>query len=108
MSNLTNKQDVITAIKDADVFVTYDAETDIDDVIEITIANTKNSAIESIKELPSAEPKRKKGKWTWFAPNGFKCSECDRYLKIAAGNVKMNYCPNCGSRNIEEGEQDEN
>lgn len=49
--------------------------------------------------IPSAEPERKKGKWIYYDPNGFKCSRCGRYLEIGCGDVKMNFCPHCGSYN---------
>ena len=62
-------------------------------------------AEKAIEKLPSAQPERKKGKWTFLEPNGFKCSECNRYLNIACGDVKMNFCPNCGADM--RGEQDE-
>ena len=55
------------------------------------------SFIEDMKELPSAQPERKTGEWTFLETNGFKCSECKRYLNIACGDVKMNFCPNCGA-----------
>lgn len=44
----------------------------------------------------TVEPEQKKGKWIFIEPNGFKCSECNRYLNIACGDVRMNFCPNCG------------
>ena len=58
-----------------------------------------DTAIATLVNLPSAQPERKMGKWIFFEPNGFKCSECNRYLYIACGDVKMNICPNCGSYN---------
>jgi len=51
--------------------------------------------------FPSAQPKRKNGKWIFLEPNGFKCSRCGRYLGIEYGDVKMNFCPHCGSYNGE-------
>ena len=56
-------------------------------------------------KLPSAEP-RKKGKWIYYDPNGFKCSKCGRYLEIGCGDVKMNFCPNCGCQ-MNGGEEDD-
>ena len=66
-----------------------------DDDCDVVIQND----IETIKALPSAEPERKKGKWIYYDPNGFKCSECGGYLEIEVGDVKMKFCPNCGSYN---------
>ena len=54
-------------------------------------------AVERLKELPSAEPERKKGEWIYDNPNTFKCSKCNKYLGIGCGNMKMNFCPNCGA-----------
>lgn len=48
-------------------------------------------------ELSSVQ--HRKGKWIYYDPNGFKCSECGGYLEIGVGDVKMNFCPNCGSYN---------
>ena len=47
--------------------------------------------------FPSAQPERKKGKWIHDNPNSFKCSRCNKYLDIGCGNMKMNFCPNCGA-----------
>ena len=49
--------------------------------------------------FPSIQSERKTGKWIFLEPNGFKCSECNRYLYIACGDAKMNLCPHCGSYN---------
>ena len=42
---------------------------------------------------------RKKGKWEHDNPNTFRCLKCNKYLDISCGNMKMNFCPNCGSYN---------
>lgn len=52
----------------------------------------------SLKRLPSAQPKQKKGKWLPYLslPEGlrYKCSECEsRY------ETPWHFCPNCGSYN---------
>ena len=57
MSDLISREKTLDAIRDADVFVFYDADTEIDDAVEIAIRCTKKSVIESINDLPSAEPK---------------------------------------------------
>ena len=61
----------------------------------------KDSACFLIENAPTIEPKRKNGKWIFLGPNGFKCSRCGRYLGIEYGDVKMNFCPHCGSYNGE-------
>jgi len=58
-------------------------------------------SIDAVDALSSVELERKKGKWIFLGPNGFKCSECGRYLGIEYGDVKMNFCPHCGSYNGE-------
>lgn len=57
-----------------------------------------------VKDMPTIEPKRKKGKWIpqdHNKSNGMvstlvfyypKCSECGH-----SGNYDMNFCPNCGA-----------
>lgn len=51
---------------------------------------------ERIKELPSAQPERKKGKWLPYLPKGlrYKCSECGSRFE-----TPWHFCPNCGSYN---------
>lgn len=47
-----------------------------------------------IKDLPSAQSERKKGKWVPYLPKGlrYKCSECgSRY------DTPWHFCPNCGA-----------
>ena len=56
-------------------------------------------------DLPSAQPGRKKGKWLDNYQYGYKCSECGAYLEIDCGDAEMNFCPNCGADM--RGEQDE-
>lgn len=49
-----------------------------------------------LESLPSAQPKKKKGKWIPYSPEGlrYKCSECEsRY------ETPWHFCPNCGSYN---------
>lgn len=50
-----------------------------------------------IANAPTVELERKKGKWMHDNPNTFKCSKCNKYLDIGCGNMKMNFCPNCGA-----------
>ena len=61
------------------------------------------SCISDMKELPSAEP-RKKGKWIQINAGYFdyvKCSQCGETLDWG-----KNYCPNCGA-DMNGGEEDE-
>ena len=54
-----------------------------------------------VKNVPSAEPDRKTGRWE---DSGWKiiyrCSECGNYLDFSglnAGRGDANFCPNCGA-----------
>ena len=61
-------------------------------------------AIKRIKNLPTAEPERKRGKWVedddgW---NGmiWRCSECDALFTLNDGTPEENeyyFCPHCGA-----------
>ena len=62
---------------------------------------------DAIKELPSAQPERKTGRWIdgkldWhgIAMERY-CSECGQLL-TSAKTIKMSFCPNCGSDMREE------
>ena len=52
-----------------------------------------------IRELPSAQPEREKGKWIEHGVKEghliekYTCSECDYY----SGTKTSNFCPNCGA-----------
>ena len=54
-----------------------------------------NFMVDAIKELPSAQPERKRGKWV----DG-KCSLCSEhapFYSMASTYYKSNFCPNCGA-----------
>lgn len=59
-------------------------------------AVTKEAARWSLQELPSAQPKQKKGKWIPYSLEGlrYKCSECESKYE-----TPWHFCPNCGSYN---------
>ena len=57
--------------------------------------------IQTLKELPSAEPKR--GRWisadAIFGGVPFYCSECgENTLDTVMGKPRWNFCPNCGAK----------
>lgn len=54
-----------------------------------------------LHEVPSAEPERKKGKWT-VTSLFIKCSECGEAFML----IPQNYCPNCGAKMVEEKENE--
>lgn len=64
-----------------------------------------DACVDCLKNLPSAQPERKKGEWIpefdgkftggayWFS-----CSKC-RWIVPEVRNGGWNFCPNCGSYN---------
>ena len=51
-----------------------------------------------IANAPTIELKpQKKGKWINNRDVSWMCSECGKWLDVLQGDVKMNYCPNCGA-----------
>lgn len=69
----------------------------------------KRAQEELIKQLPSAGPERKKGKWnrTELYPHRIYCSVCYKtYIKndelLERWEFPMNYCPNCGAEMVGE------
>ena len=87
----------------------------VDDCLIFGNKNALRSLAEKLKELPSAEPKRKKGRWIevhgYVTPGGdpvWKCSECGKGIHvygIEAPSYNRDYtdghqwvaCPNCGA-----------
>lgn len=63
------------------------------------------SNIADIKELPSAQPERKKGKWIKISPaNIYECSECGK--NVMTDDISAyDFCHGCGADM--KGEQDE-
>lgn len=56
---------------------------------------------DQLKDLPPAQPERKKGKWLkWESLNGLTygsiCSECG-HVTSAVPNYGTKYCPDCGA-----------
>ena len=58
-------------------------------------------AIRQIKDLSSAQPERKKGRWIFEECKGntyFRCSECGEIVTSAImGFPRYEYCPMCGA-----------
>lgn len=77
MDELVRKQDVIDAVH-------YYIE-----------SGYKCDIFQELKNLPSAEPERKKGKWI----NG-RCDQCGEHAPcwaMASTYYLSNFCPNCGA-----------
>lgn len=99
MSDLINRQDAIDALTEANLKSHMDS---------VEGGQENRSAIRIIMELPSAE--RKRGEWipVTNGRGGFECSECHSYAPAyQSGDDNLsNYCPNCGARMGERGEDD--
>lgn len=62
------------------------------------------TALQTLPELPSAQPERKTGQWQ-EDPNGYGfwgygfwiCSACGFVLKVSGTDLLYNFCPNCGA-----------
>lgn len=84
MSDLIERQDVIDAVH-------YYIE-----------SGYKCDIFQELKDLPSAEPERKTGKWIKHIDDLFpeesmeECSECHEMQFIDNGKCDK-YCPNCGA-----------
>jgi len=61
-------------------------------------------AVRAIRDMPSAQPERKTGRWVSQKGGGYCCSECGRYaLDEVDGNFihvafESNFCPYCGAK----------
>ena len=58
-------------------------------------------SVEAIRNLPSAEPERKTGRWILCTSWLYECSECGRRPPKAewtSGRYLSRYCPHCGAR----------
>ena len=59
-----------------------------------------------LKELPSTEPERKKGKWIDYTDEGFvECPFCHSATNCDGNKDELHYCFSCGADM--RGEQDE-
>ena len=64
----------------------------------------------ALLELPSAQPYRKTGKWIiepYDVENDIwvhRCGECMKVTMLGSKKSRFNYCPNCGARMVQEGE----
>ena len=92
MSDLIDRQAAIDALLHNQEVYSNNFGTDAID--KYTIAIIDND-VQTIAQLPSAEPQRKKGRWIYRPENEWGetwvCSECEM------GKPRYNYCPNCGA-----------
>ena len=56
------------------------------------------SCIADMKELPSAQPERKHGKWIEYVNSHCECPFCHKEWSFFENMTEwFNFCPNCGS-----------
>lgn len=61
-------------------------------------AHALNWAINTIRDLPSAEPERKNGKYLKTGdPKWIECSECGMHTRYLKKYNVPNFCPACGA-----------
>lgn len=59
--------------------------------------------IEYIKALPPVNPTEKVGRWITDRCDMYTCSKCNHtYTDLSGERYGMNFCPNCGSRMVQE------
>lgn len=92
MSDLISRQSAIEALKRAEA---------------LTRAFGYHFVIDTIRELPSAQPERKKGKWIYgedeYGIDGYHCDKCGFFVpwdythKFIDFIKDYHFCPNCGA-----------
>ena len=92
MDDLISRQTAIDAADRADY-----TELAVEDVKKVT-----DEVIKELKQLPSAQTERKKGKWIRITDevfaDRFECSECGKLPPIENFEWWLSdYCPNCGA-----------
>lgn len=75
-----------------------------------------NCAESELYELPSAQPQRMRGKWTYgedeYGIDGYHCDKCGFFVpwdythKFIDFIKDYHFCPNCGAKMDEEGKDD--
>ena len=106
VGDMISRQAAIDLVKDVcDAIMSccgshYDEETDdevYDDIREIDAILKCNKEMKiALKNMPSAEPERKTGKWIYNSPVTMKCNQCGLVIKDWDWH-RFKYCPNCYS-----------
>ena len=104
MNDLINRQAAIELVRDVcDAIMSscdsyYDSETDDEvykDLLEVDAILKCNKEIRiALRNMPSAESERKKGKWIYNSPVTMKCNQCGLVIKDWDWH-RFKYCPNC-------------
>ena len=61
----------------------------VEDVKKVT-----DEVVKELKQLPSAQPERKMGKWIYNSPVTMKCDQCGFVIKDWDWH-RFKFCPNC-------------
>lgn len=100
---MTDTIDRRTAIRALEKMKDVSAKGDLGGFYNTIIEN----AIDMLKNLPSAQPEQKIGKWNIIRGNIVVCSECGMYaLETMTGCLlnrhlepnRTNFCPDCGAK----------
>lgn len=85
MQDLIDRQEAIDAMRQYSYFNDFDVSVIDEDI-----------AVIALKDLPSAQPERPKGKWIHYDEGDFdydyKCSNCGSVMWD-----NSDFCPNCGA-----------
>lgn len=105
MSDLISRQDVFKAIVGLTTYKTVD---EIKTLCDASVADSEGwlggirDALRAVEHIPSAEPKRKKGKWIITSKfedcSYIKCSQCKITQVFYYNKPLTNFCPNCGAK----------
>ena len=99
MNDLISRQDAIDKIFEVYEYEFPTASGEFDEFATVIIPNL-------LRNLPSAEPEQKKGKWDFVGDNMFKCTCCGVLYTTHQLNILRNYdtdpyapyyCPHCGA-----------
>ena len=95
MADLIYRQAAIDALLHNQEVYSNNFGTDaIDKYTTAIIAND----VETIAQLPSAQPERKTGRWQYVDYGGFGNWHCTACRKICICNGDYDFCPNCGAK----------
>ena len=90
MVDLIDRQAAIDTIKNADVCMAWNGEISAEDAADIAVRATKRSIVDSVEDLPSAQPQHKTGKWI----KKMLVTETEKYISYDPEW----YCACCGAK----------
>lgn len=103
MNDIISRQAAINECKLEFLNPNVERETEELTLIDQSFAKGWNNAnsiwIKELKNLPSAEPEQKKGKWLgtdYPSYDSFECDQCG-YVYEDMPSWMPNFCPNCGA-----------